>query len=170
MAIRRASCCRHSMNRCLRASLLASCALCSPRTLSMVLRPRNFSSRVGVAASSSGGASAGGSMLCCTAMRSVQHPVGYPRRRLRCPRCRGSQSDAVRIAGGAWARLCLCSLLFCGAWRWEGQPSAVRAAATFLWRSGVPRSALYVVRLKIRPFQNPVGISGSMVFGDPGDV
>ena len=52
----------------------------------------------------------------------------------------------------------------------EGQPSAVRAAATFLWRSGVPRSALYVVRLKIRPFQNPVGISGSMVFGDPGDV
>ena len=51
-----------------------------------------------------------------------------------------------------------------------GQPSAVRAAATFLWRSGVPRSALYVVRLKIRPFQNPVGISGSMVFGDPGDV
>ena len=71
MAILRASFRLLSISRWRLASRFASWVLCSPRTLSMVLRPRNFSSRVGVAASS-GGSAAGGSMVVC----SVQHPVG----------------------------------------------------------------------------------------------
>ena len=135
----------------------------------MVLRPRKFSSRVGVAASS-GGSAAGGSMV--QHYDGTSHREGQPRLLrllLRREPWRGEESLRAAISTG-WGQWCAAQRHSNAIQRLGGGQPLRCAAATFLWRSGALHSALHGLRLRIRPIKKTRAASPGSMEASPGEV